>query len=220
MDGRIPRSVIRRFPRYLWRIQELREAGECWVSSQALAEALGVTSSTVRQDLSHVDFRGVAKRGYELERLEAVLAQFLGVGIDRVVVIVGAGNLGMSLARHQRFARRGFHVVGIFDTDPRVVGRRVGELTVSAMAALSQTVRKRKVELGMIAVPPAAAQAVADQLVRAGVKGLLNLAPTHVTAPPAIPVVDARIAASLLELSCAVKIRESGTPRRRARGAG
>ncbi|MBN1671831.1 MAG: redox-sensing transcriptional repressor Rex [Kiritimatiellae bacterium] len=201
----IPRSVIRRFPQYLWRVQELRESGLEWVSSQSLADALGFTSSTVRQDLSHLDFSGVAKRGYQTAHLEQVLSQFLGAAKGRRAVIVGAGNLGRALAMHQEFARHGFQIVGLFDSAPAVVGTKVGPLTVQPMSKLPALVRSKQIEIGLIAVPPTAAQAVADELVAAGVRGLLNLAPTHVRTAKRLPLVDARIVQSMLELSCAIE---------------
>ncbi len=114
---------------------------------------------------------------------------------------MGAGNLGSALALHEEFPRRGFHILGIFDADKTKVGRRLGDLKVRGMDELAAVVKERDVEMGIIAVPASAAQSVADELIASGVRGLLNLALTHITAPREVSVIDSRIVASLFELS-------------------
>jgi len=201
----IPVSVVRRLPKYLTHAQQLRAQGMEWVSSATLGEALGLTPSTVRQDLSHVDFQGVSKRGYSIAGLELVLARTLGVDRDIVCVLVGAGNLGRALALHGEFARQGFKIEAVFDNHPAVVGKRVGRLTVTAMADLSAKVRELRAEIGIVAVPHEEAQAVADVLLGAGVRGILNLTTAHLLLPSDVAVVDARILSSLRELAYSVK---------------
>ena len=203
---KIPVSVVRRLPKYHAYVQKLRQGGIEWVSSRELAERLDLTSSTVRQDLSHLDFSGVSKRGYSTLGLEQTLAQVLGADEEVRIVIVGAGNLGRALALHGEFRGKSFRIAGIFDSDPRLFGEKVGALDVQPMWELPDVVRREAVDLGIIAVPAIAAQEVADRLVLAGVQGLLNLAHLHVIAPRSVPVVDARITASLQELCYAVKV--------------
>jgi redox-sensing transcriptional repressor len=204
---KIPVSVVRRLPRYLTQAQHLRQEGVEWVSSLSLAETLGLTSSTVRQDLSHIDFQGVSKRGYSTAGLEAALARTLGVDRDITCVLVGAGNLGRALALHDEFGRQGFKIVGVFDSAPAVVGKKVGRFTVQGMTDLAVVVREQKVEIGIISVPHEAAQPVADQLIAVGVRGLLNLTTAHLLVPVEASVVDARVLASLRELAYGVKRR-------------
>jgi redox-sensing transcriptional repressor len=204
-DNRIPPSVVRRLTRYLAHIQTLRAGRQEWVSSQDLADSLGLTSSTVRQDLSHLDFSGISKRGYELEGLETILARILGADTVWKVVVIGAGNLGRALATHQDFARRGYKICGIFDADAGKVGTKVASLTVRPMNRLPAFVSRRLVDIGVIAVPAAAAQRVADLLILSGIRGILNLTLTHVVTPGRVPIVDARIVASLQELSHAIR---------------
>lgn len=203
----IPRSVIRRLPQYLWKVLELSDAGEEWVSSRTLAEALGLTSSTVRQDLSYLEYSGVAKRGYEVHRLEQTIADFLGAHEGLRVALVGLGNLGRALALHQEFARRGFCICALFDHSPAVIGKSVGLMTVRAMDEMAAVIRAERIDVGVIAVPASSAQTVADQLVAAGVRGLLNLAPTAISVSSDIPVTDSRIVASLMELTCEIRLR-------------
>jgi len=218
MGDVIPEPVIQRLTEYLVHIRGLRERGVEWVLSQEVAEALALTSSTVRQDLSHLDFSGVSKRGYETEKLEVALRAALGADEQVNVVLVGVGNLGRALALHGELERRGFIMCGVFDSDEHLVGRKIGSLNVLPMSDLKSIVRKRRVELGLIAVPGSAAQEVGDRLVEAGVKGLLNLTPAHVHAPEDVSVVDARIVACLQELLYFVRTRRPGEPNRRQYG--
>lgn len=205
---RLPGPVLRRLPRYLTHVRELKKEGLEWVSSQELAHALGLTMSTVRQDVSHLDLTGVSKRGYEVKRLEAALGQELGASTVHRDVIVGAGLLGCALALHGDLAESGFETVGIFDSDPDVVGKQVGDLTVRPMKDLRRIVRSRRVEIGIIAVPGSAAQEVADRLIECGVKGLLNLAHIHLRVPRGVEVVEARILARMQQLAHAIRVRK------------
>jgi redox-sensing transcriptional repressor len=205
---KIPASVVRRLPKYLTHAQQLRQAGEEWVSSSELAEALSLTSSTVRQDLSHIDFSGISKRGYSTAGLEAALAATLGADHEICCVVVGAGNLGRALALHEEFLHQSFNICAIFDNNAALIGKRVGKLVVMGMDELPAVVCGQDVDIGIVAVPPEVAQQVSDRLIMAGVRGLLNLTTAHLIAPRKVSVVDARILASLRELAYAVKISE------------
>ena len=200
----IPNPVIRRLPKYLVHVQELRDDGVEWASSQDIADALGLTSSTVRQDLSHIDLTGISKKGYEIEQLEAVLRRVLGADIVHRTVIMGAGHLGRALAEHGAFATRGFEIVRLFDKDPSLQGQVFGDVMVEAPENLSELTSRESIDIGIIAVPSAAAQGVAEQLAAAGVRAILNLAYKHVRVPEGVKVVDARIMESLQELAYAL----------------
>lgn len=203
--GKIPPSVLKRMTNYLAFVQELTDEGIEWVSSAHLAKALGVNRSTVRQDLLHIDFSGISRRGYEARKFVKVLRQTLGMDLEWKMVIVGAGNLGTALALHGDFAKRGFTVGAIVDKDPKRIGCKVGVIKVEDVEDLEEIVKRESIKIGVIAVPVAEAQKSADALMQAGVSGLLNLAMTHIVVPQNIPVVDSRIVADLLRLSHAVK---------------
>lgn len=205
LKSRIPPSVVKRLTKYMAHVQHRQNEGVKWVSSVELAETLGLTSSTVRQDLSHVDFFGVSRRGYEAEGLRRVLAGVLGADKEWRMVVVGAGHLGQALVLHEEFDRRGMNILGIFDKDPKKVGSRVGKLTVGGMSGLPAFVRQNAVDIGIIAVPAEAAHRVADLLIASGIHGLLNLSLTHIVTPRHIPVVDSRIIASLMQLTHAIQ---------------
>jgi redox-sensing transcriptional repressor len=204
-NSTIPPLAVKRMTEYLAHARELCRNDEEWVSSSGLAETLGLTSSTVRQDLSHVEISGTSKRGYSTEGLVQVLTSALGVDQQWRSIVVGVGNLGRALAQHREFERQGFNICGVFDSDHDKVGTPVGELTVCSMTDLKAYVSVHEVKIGILAVPASAAQDVANQLVAAGIKGLLNLTITHISTPRDVAVVDARVAASLLELSYAIK---------------
>ncbi len=203
---KIPISVIRRMPKYLTHVQRLRLAGVKWVSSAELADALGLTSSTVRQDLSHIDFHGISKKGYATIGLEASLQETLGADRESCCVVVGAGNLGRALALHKEFAQAGFRICAVFDNNPGIIGLKIGTFVVQAMDEVSGVVCGQDVDIGIVTVPSAAAQQVADQLIMAGVRGLLNLTASHIVVPQKVSIVDARILSSLRELAYAVKV--------------
>lgn len=201
----IPLPVIERLAKYYMFAGARRRDSVDRLSSAAIAQVHGLTCSTVRQDLSHLDYSGKAKVGYETRLLERALADTLGIARPANVAIVGAGNLGKALTLHGGFARSGFRIRAIFDSDPSLLGKKVGNLRISSMRDLGRIVRAQRIDIGVIAVPEAAAQDVADQLTRAGVKGLLNLAERPIRAPEGIHTQDVRIVAGLLTLLCQMR---------------
>jgi redox-sensing transcriptional repressor len=205
----IPIPVIRRLSHYLQHVRTQIEQEREWISSLELAEALEVTSSTVRQDLSWLDISGTAKRGYRTADLEASILQLVGRDRASNIVIVGAGNLGRALSQHEEFNRQGFIIVGLFDSNNRVIGKKVGKLVVQSVDDLPQVVLEKNIEIGVIAVPAKAAQAVTDQLVSAGVQGVLNMSSAHVRTPNGVSMVEARMFSSLSLLSYAIKARKT-----------
>ncbi len=205
----IPAPVIRRLPRYLTHIRELRKDNLVWVSSYEIAKALGLTMSTVRQDFSHLDIRGISKRGYEIARLERVLGETLGADSRHHTVIIGAGLMGRALALHADFEESGFETQAIFDVSPKKIGRSVGSITVRSMDDLESVLEDSEIDIGVIAVPASAAQEVADRLVASGIQGILNLAHTHLRVPRKVVLMEARILARMQEIAFAIR-RQNG----------
>ena len=204
----LPEPVVRRLTKYLSYTARMTEEGVEWVSSADIGDALGLTGSTVRQDLAHISAGGVTHRGYNVERLHKMLRELLGADRGWCVVIVGAGNLGCALAQHGDFDRYSFKICGIFDNDPTVIGKKVGDLKVAPMSELGEAVRVNGVEMGILAVPCEAAQEVTDELVAAGIHGILNLAYAHVRVPEGVALVNARILERLQELACLLNAAE------------
>ncbi|MBN1577755.1 MAG: redox-sensing transcriptional repressor Rex [Chitinispirillaceae bacterium] len=203
---KIPSPVVRRLAKYRTYVNDVAFRGLKWITSKDLAADLGLTNATVRRDIFYLNFSGHTNRGYSIENLERVLTRVLGLHKECDIVIVGAGNLGRALAMHGDLARMGFRIRGIFDSDKKLKRKKVSGLVIQSMNALSAVVKKYAVSIGIIAVPSTAAQLVANQLVKAGVRGVLNLACANLKLPKSVHVVEARIAAGLSELCCCVQI--------------
>jgi len=206
-DQPISMTVIRRIPEYLNVVKKLRDEGVEWVSSEELAQACGMTPSSVRQDLNNFGKFGLSRHGYNVATLNQALERILGIDNAFNMVIVGAGHMGRAIANYQNFRRRGFFVRGIFDNNPAVIGQQVAGLAVRPMEELARIVKEERVQLGAICVPAANAQEVADRLVAAGVCGVWNFAPIQLSVPPSVVVEDVHLSASLLTLGYLVKQR-------------
>lgn len=189
MDNKpIPDIVVGRLPIYLRALQHMAQNGRQLTSSQELGERLGISAAQIRKDLSQFGEFGKQGTGYDIKYLVENLNQILNV--DRVwdIAVVGAGDIGSAIARYQGFADRGFRVAMIFDSNPNIVGKKIGNFTVYDSATLIDTIREAGVKVAMIAVPAVNAQDVADQLVKAGVKAILNYAPLSINVPEGVRV--------------------------------
>jgi len=199
MSG-LSRATVSRLPRYLRLLDDLRES-QTTVSSGELADAAGVNPANVRRDLSDLGFQGTRGVGYSVGDLRMRIQRELGISGRRSVAIIGAGNLGTALARYSGLSQRGFDVVAIYDVDPRRIGERVGDVTVSAAASIGDDCRRGVFSMAILAVPAGAAQQVAEQLVASGVSSILNFAPVRVTVPEKVPVRQVDLSTELQILS-------------------
>jgi len=184
----IPDIVVGRLPLYLRALQRLQQTGILVTSSQDLANHLGISAAQIRKDLSQFGEFGKQGTGYDVEYLIGQLCQILKV--DRVwdMVVVGAGDIGNAIARYQGFPNRGFRVAMIFDSDPAKIGTRIGSFTIQDTANMGEAIRKAGIKIAMIAVPAAVAQDVVNELVKAGIKAILNYAPLTITVPEDVRV--------------------------------
>ncbi len=198
---RIPEATVARLPVYLRLLVEQGDEGVESISSEGLAELAGVNAAKVRKDLSYLGSYGTRGVGYEVAFLVYQVRRELGLTHDWPVVIVGAGNLGQALAGYEGFGERGFPVAGIVDIEPAKVGSVIGGVRVRHIDDLSQIVQSRRVSIGVVATPPAAAQDAADRLVRAGVTSILNFAPVVLAVPRGISVRKVDLAVELQILS-------------------
>lgn len=187
-DRPVPGATVGRLPLYLRALVDIATAGEATVSSEALAIAAGVTSAKVRKDLSHLGSYGTRGVGYDVAHLIHGIRRELGLTQHWAIVIAGIGNLGQALANYRGFAERGFEVAALVDVDPAKVGARVGGLAVSALGDLGALVRQRDIAIGVIATPAAAVQEVADRMVEAGIRSILNFAPAMVAVREGVTV--------------------------------
>ena len=186
--NRIPDIIIGRLPVYLRALQQLSEKGILTTSSQELGEIIGISAAQIRKDISQFGEFGKQGTGYSIPFLIERLRDILKV--DRVweVVIVGMGDIGHALARYNGFANRGFHISMVFDNDPQKIGQKVGEYEVFDTATLIEKVKQNKIKVAMLTVPASSAQEIADILVKAGIKAILNYAPISLNVPPGVRV--------------------------------
>jgi redox-sensing transcriptional repressor len=201
-------STVRRLSYYLRILREIAAEGTETVSSERLAELGGLTSAQVRKDLSFFGNFGVRGRGYDVADLTGALSGILGLDRDWPTVVVGAGRLGSALTAYPEFRAQGFHIVAAFDNDPGKVGAPIGGTTVRAVTELEEFVRREKVSIGVIATPAAAARDACDRLVSAGVRGILNFAPTSLDVPDGVTVRNVNLAIELEGLSFAITISD------------
>lgn len=181
----LPKATVVRLPRYL-RLLEDAATSHDTVKSAELAEAAGVNAANVRRDLSYLDFHGVRGVGYSVYQLRDRIRQELGIADRKRVAIVGAGNLGKALANYGGLGKRGFDVVAVYDSDTRKVGSAVGPVAVQSMEELTADCSDGKFDMAIVAVPDTAAQRVANQLVDAGIRSILNFAPVRLDVPDSV----------------------------------
>jgi redox-sensing transcriptional repressor len=185
---KIPDIIIGRLPVYLRALQRMSERGMKTTSSQELGDYVGISAAQIRKDISQFGEFGKQGTGYAIPFLIDKLREILKVNQMWDVVVVGIGDMGHALARYGGFADRGFRVSMIFDIDPSKIGQKVGSFTIEDAATLVDRVRSAQIKLAMVTVPAAAAQSVADKLVQAGVKAILNYAPTVLNVPAGVYV--------------------------------
>ena len=179
----IPDIVIHRLPLYLRTLTILEEQGQAITSSHELGARLDISPAQIRKDLSYFGEFGKQGMGYEVGFLISQLKRILHLSHAWDVVLVGIGDLGRALASHSGLKRWHFRIVALFDKDPQVIGQSLGPLTVGDVADLHAVVSSRGIKLAIIAVPAEEAQGVADTLIEAGVRAILNYAPTPVNVP-------------------------------------
>ncbi|MDQ4096896.1 MAG: redox-sensing transcriptional repressor Rex [Actinomycetota bacterium] len=180
---RIPEATVARLPVYLRSLVEVAESKTATISSERLAEMAGVNAAKVRKDLSYLGSYGTRGVGYDVEYLLFQINRVLGLTQHWPVVIVGIGNLGHALANYRGFSARGFRIAALVDADRSKLGEMVSGLRVRSVDDLPAIAAEEGLAIGIIATPAGAAQDVADRLVAAGVRSILNFAPAVITVP-------------------------------------
>lgn len=176
----IAESTVRRLSLYLRFLEEYEASGHTTISSGELAESGGTTSAQVRKDLSFFGSFGKRGKGYTVKDLGVAIREILGLHRPWSVIIVGAGKIGAALAQYRGFTTRGFRVVGVYDSDPARVGTKLDGVSVRPDAELERDIARLKPEIAVLCVPAEAAQSIADRVTKAGVRAILNFAPTPI----------------------------------------
>ncbi len=179
----VPDIVIARLPVYLRALTRMSQQGRQVTSSQELGERLGISAAQIRKDLSQFGEFGKQGTGYNIDTLMKSIQEILHV--DRVweVAVIGAGDVGRALAHYGGFHQRGFRIAKIFDNDPQKIGQELAEFTILDIKDMVEEIQKDGIQMAMVSVPAEYAQAVVDQLVKAGIKAILNYAPVNLTVP-------------------------------------
>lgn len=188
MPANIPDIVISRLPVYLRALNRLSQEGQEFTSSHELGLRLGISSAQIRKDLSHFGGFGKQGTGYNIHYLAAQLQQVLKVNREWKVALVGAGDLGSALAHYKGFADRGFRIACAFDNAPNKIGRTLGSFTIQSMEEMPKVIQDRGIKIAMLAVPAQFAQEVADHLIEAGIRAILNYAPINLSVPDDVRV--------------------------------
>jgi redox-sensing transcriptional repressor len=184
----VPDIVVGRLPIYLRALNHLLDEGQQITASKELARRLGISSAQIRKDLSHFGEFGKQGMGYDVAHLRDQLGEILQVDRDWNIALVGAGDLGHAIVHYGGFEGRGFTIACVFDNNAQKIGRYLGQLEISDVAELSDKVLELGLRIAIVAVPASVAQSVVDDLVRAGIKAILNYAPITVTAPPDVRI--------------------------------
>ena len=204
----ISKAVINRLPRYYRYLGDLLEKDVVRISSKELSEKMKVTASQIRQDLNNFGGFGQQGYGYNVEYLHSEISKILGLDKKYSVIIIGAGNLGQALANYVDFERRGFYITGIFDVNPRLIGISIRGVEVQLIDNLEEFISTHPVDIAAITVPKSKAPQLAVDLVKWGIKGIWNFAPTDLNLPKDITVENVHLAESLMKLSYRLSIQQ------------
>ncbi|WP_418790754.1 redox-sensing transcriptional repressor Rex [Phosphitispora sp. TUW77] len=194
---KIPEATIVRLSVYSRYLEQANKKGIITISSGEIAEGVGVSPAQVRKDLAYFGEFGTRGVGYNVKDLLKHTLKILGLNNTWSVVVVGAGNLGSALVSYRGFRERGFDILAVFDNDLSKVGKRLMDLEVLGTEKLEQVIRDNNVRIGIITVPATAAQEAANQMVNAGVKVILNFAPTVLSVPADVEVRDVDLSTRL-----------------------
>ena len=212
---RIPQATVARLPLYLRALDEIAAEREATISSETLAARAGVNAAQVRKDLSYLGSYGTRGVGYDVAYLVLQINRQLGLGEAHRVGIIGAGRLGQALAGYGGLPARGFEVVAAFDNDPAKIGTSIGSVTITSVATMTGVLKEAGVVVAVITTPASAAQGVADMAVEAGVRSILNFAPTTVSVPRGVAIRQVDLGIELQILSFYQEHQIGGRSRRR-----
>ena len=208
---RVPEATVTRLSVYSRYLERLDRNGVTTVSSGEIAEGVGVSPAQVRKDLAYFGEFGTRGVGYNVKDLMRYTLKILGLDQKWPLILVGAGNLGFALCTYKGFNDRGFSIAAVFDNDLMKIGKMIGHLEVLPMEKMPEVIEKHNVRIGIVAVPPRAAQDVAEYMVKNGLEALLNFAPITLNLPDRIEVrnVDLSVKLEILTFNLGFKAAQS-----------
>ncbi|MDK2823335.1 MAG: redox-sensing transcriptional repressor [Clostridia bacterium] len=194
---KIPEATIIRLSVYSRYLTQLDKKGITNISSGEIAEGVGGSPAQVRKDLAYFGEFGTRGVGYNVRDLNQHIIRILGLNKNWQVIIVGAGNLGSALTQYKGFRERGFDVIAVFDNDINKVGLTLNGIPIYPVSKLNEIVKKKQVDIGIIAVPAPYAQDVADAMVESGINAILNFAPVVISVPEEVELRNVDLAVNL-----------------------
>ena len=200
-SDRISKAVIKRLPRYYRYLGELIEEGVERISSAELSRIMHVTASQIRQDLNNFGGFGQQGYGYNVNYLYDEIGKILGLDSEHPMIILGAGNLGHTLANFRGFEKRSFRVIGIFDIDPRLAGQSVRGIPIMMIDRLPAFLRENHAEIAILTIPKDQAASLTEILVQNGIKAIWNFAHVDLEVPDDVIVENVHLSDSLMTLS-------------------
>lgn len=206
---RVAEAVVARLSTCCRALDELDRGGVEIISSEELGERAGYSAAQIRKDLSSFGEFGKVGKGYYVKELKETICQILGIDRTWNVALAGAGNLGSALLAYPGFKERGFKIVAVFDNDLRKIGKKWENIILQDVSEMTEKIREQDIQIGIIAVPAAVAQGVADMLVFNGIRAILNFAPTRIVVPEGVRL---RTADLSRELECLSYFLTSETP--------
>ena len=202
MEKEISQAVIRRMPRYYRYLGELLEQGVERISSNDLSNLMNVTASQIRQDLNNFGGFGQQGYGYNVQFLYDEIGKILGLDKTHNVIIIGAGNLGQALANYTNFRRLGFHIIALFDVDPSLKGKKIGDVEVHMPDEIEEFCKNNRVDIAALTMPKQSADNIAQHLVDLGIRAIWNFAHVDLNLEGKNVVVEnVHLSDSLMQLS-------------------
>lgn len=194
---KISEEVLMRLSTYLSVLMRLEEQRETVTSSKKLGKITGFTPALIRRDLSYFGGFGKQGKGYEISRLKKEISRIMNLTQEHPVLLAGAGNLGRALVGYQGFKKLGFFICAVFDSDPKIIGKKILSQKVHDIKLLEEMNKKCKAKIGVITVTVSSAQVVAEKMAQAGITCILNFAPTLLALPPHVRVRSVDLARQL-----------------------
>lgn len=209
-EKRISKAVIRRLPRYFRYLRELIRNNILRISSRELSERMNITASQIRQDLNCFGGFGQQGYGYNVNSLYGEVSHILGVDSGIKAIIVGIGNMGKALVNNPLFEKRGIKVMGLFDTDPNVIGTDFGELKVSSTDEMTSFCEDNDIDIAVLTIPKICAKDTLDVLANVGIRGIWNFSNAEISSPEGKNVIieNVHLGDSLMALSYEVALQK------------
>lgn len=208
-DKKISNAVIRRLPKYYRYLKELLRNEIYRTSSNELSNMTGFSASQIRQDLNNFGGFGQQGFGYDVFNLSNEIGKIIGADKNYKIIIVGAGNIGQAIANYTGFYENGYEVIAVFDNNQNLIGSTMKGILIKDIAEVEEYLSDNFVDIAVICTPKNASQAVADLLIKSGIKAIWNFAPADIKAPEDVSIENVHLNESLFSLTYHYNKKES-----------